>query len=66
MYWIVKEKFEDEDNGSYESYGMGTAGYYIADISTNLQNVENLTLLCNAYGLSRIHIQDVVEDWLEG
>lgn len=66
MYWVVRKICEDEENGSYTSYGIATDGYVIEDISTDREMVEKLVHLCNTYELSKVHLMDVVEDWVAG
>ncbi len=37
----------------------------IEDISTSKEDIEKLVALCNSLQLSPLHIQDVIEDFLE-
>lgn len=66
MYRVIKDIYANEEKCNYVSYGIATDGYVIDDISTNVEDVEKLVHLCNTYGLSIIHLMDVVEDWVVG
>ena len=48
----------EEDDGIKELISQ------IPDVSTNLEEVEQLVTLCNEQQLSPIHLQDVVDDLL--
>ena len=37
---------------------------YVRDVTTNKIEIENLVQKCNAFGLSPIHLVDVIEDFL--
>ncbi len=66
MYWVITDTYENEEKCNYVSYGIATEGYYIGDISSDLENVEKLVHLCNTYELSKVHLMDVIEDWVAG
>ena len=37
---------------------------YVRDVTTSKTEIENLVQKCNAFGLSPIHLVDVIEDFL--
>ena len=74
VYEVVGEPQPSGDN-NYISYGI--AAYidattsntknviaYVRDVTPNKTEIENLVQKCNAFGLSPIHLVDVIEDFL--
>ena len=68
-YQVIESRVEI-DGVIYTSYGIGceNAGnllFQINDLSINKDRVSKLVYLCNDLQLDPIHIDDVVEDFLE-
>ena len=74
VYEVVGEPQPSGDNNCI-SYGI--AAYidaatsntknviaYVRDVTPNKTEIENLVQKCNAFGLSPIHLVDVIEDFL--
>ena len=69
MKYRVIGSLVEIDGAIYTSYGIGCEFegnllLEIKDLSTNKTRVEKLVLLCNDLQLDPIHIDDVVEDFL--
>ena len=69
-YKIIRELIEDEELGSFESYGILAVDsadkeiFRISDISTDAASLSDLIEQCNRGGVSLLHIHDIVEDFL--
>jgi hypothetical protein len=74
VYEVVGEPHPSGDS-NYISYGI--AAYidaatnntknviaYVRDVTPNKTEIEDLVQKCNAFGLSPIHLVDVIEDFL--
>ena len=69
MRYLVIESSVEIDGANYISYGIGCeiAGelsFAVEDLCLSKARVENLVDLCNKLNLDPIHIDDVVEDFL--
>lgn len=66
---VFSSELENEDT-SYIAYGLKAIDHinsvclYINDISTNVHEVSNLCELCNKNQPAVIHLQDLIEDFL--
>ena len=64
-YKVVREVLKEEDVGEYKTYGIQIGDYIIHDISLNEKEICELIDRMNLYQLSPIHLNEVVEDFLE-
>ena len=65
FYELEEESLFDENIGNYISYGIRMAdGSTIADISTDRDAVSTLIHMMNEYRLDKIHVQEVIDDFL--
>lgn len=67
-YFVIPGTVEIEGE-TYTTYGIGAIQNgimqkSIPDISTSFNKIKNLVLDCNDNGLSLIHLEDVIEDFL--
>ena len=63
-YILNKSLITDEQGVTHETYGITCGERIITDISTNKQSIESLIKKANKTGLSPIHLDDVIEDFL--
>lgn len=64
MYILNESKITDEQGVVHTTYGITCGERVILDISTNKQSIESLIKKANKTGLSPIHLDDVIEDFL--
>ncbi len=62
--YSVKESTIKSETGKFTSYGIEYDGKEINDISLDKEKVENFVDVLNRLGVSEIHIEEVVEDFL--
>lgn len=68
-YVPVMETIENEEIGTYTSYGISVRTVedeiaFVSDVSTELEAVQRLTDRCTEQRLSPEHLCDVIEDFL--
>lgn len=64
MYTLNESAITDEQGITHKTYGITCEERIILDISTNKQSTETLIKKANEMGLSPIHLDDVIEDFL--
>lgn len=73
LYNFVKENLKSEEVGEYTAYGIEISCLngdkrervrYICDVFTNEQEASRFVEKCNRLGLSPIHIDEAVEDYI--
>ena len=62
-YWIVKEVMEINDK-EYITYGIKSENNVVHDVSTDCGFVCSIVDAMNENCVSEIHLQDIVEDFL--
>lgn len=63
-YTLNESIITDEQGVTHKTYGITYKKRVIPDISTNKQSIETLIKKANKTGLSPIHLDDVIEDFL--
>ena len=63
MYTITQDK-KNIDGAVKTTYGIKCDEVSVQDVSPNKEEVTELIYRLNQYGLSRCHLQDVIEDFL--
>lgn len=64
-YACVKQRCFGEETGEYTAYGIRVPdGTVVVDVSQDRRLVEDLVDRFNRFGVSPIHVQDILEDIL--
>lgn len=68
-YAFSKEQYQNQDIGVYESYAIrlfnnGEQIRHIPDVFLNNAISQKFTALCNRLALDPIHLDDVINDYL--
>lgn len=63
MYTITQDK-KNIDGAVKTTYGIKCDEVSVKDVSPNKEEVTELIDRLNKYGLSRCHLQDVIEDFI--
>ena len=64
MYKLNACTVYDENNNKIKSYGISFENEKIQDISINKEKIIKLVKKCNKLKISKLHIYDIVEDFL--
>ncbi|MBE7020219.1 MAG: hypothetical protein E7411_02140 [Ruminococcaceae bacterium] len=67
IYEVFSEEVVNSEIGSYISYGIRdkTGEYSISDITSDYTKILKIVRLLNEYKVSKIHLVDVIYDFLE-
>lgn len=67
MYIIQKDQLIAEDKRKYNTYGVAdtVTGKVIHDISLNAAKMETFIRMLNEGNLDLIHLEDVIEDFID-
>ena len=68
-YVPVQETLEDDDIGTYVTYGLSVRTVeeeiaFVSDVSTELDEITHLADVCTEKQLAPEHLADVIEDFL--
>ena len=68
-YVPVQETLEDDDIGTYVTYGLSVRTVeeeiaFVSDVSTELEEIQHLANVCTEKQLDPEHLPDVIEDFL--
>lgn len=64
MYKINETKIIDSEGKEISSYGITFENVEIKDISINKDIIVKLIEKCNKFNVSKLHMYDIVEDFL--
>ena len=69
-YVPILQRMETGELGAYITYGLQVKTVeeevaFVSDVSTEFEEVRRLADLCTEQELDPIHLQDVIEDFLE-
>ena len=68
-YVPVQETLEDDDIGTYVTYGLSVRAVeeeiaFVSDVSTELEEIQHLAEVCTEKQLDPEQLPDVIEDFL--
>ena len=68
-YVPVQETLEDDDIGTYVTYGLSVRAVeeeiaFVSDVSTELEEIQQLARVCTEQQLDPEQLPDVIEDFL--